>query len=234
MSKFKFCPALIILIISSSLAFGQGGSRETRSERDFTRISYGIPGNLYVNIGPEYKVVLEGSSDMLREVETTVSGGRLVIRQKNWRFFMRNQRVTAYVTMPSIDGLSVSGSGRAEIKDRVRSDALSLNVSGSGKIYSAGVEVRNLDCRISGSGDIVLEGMGEARTAEIGISGSGNYSGESFTIRDLSVRISGSGNCYCTVSETLDASVSGSGNINYAGNPKINARVSGSGRVRSR
>ncbi len=234
MSKFKFCPALIILLLSVSSTFGQGTSRETRNERDFTRISYGISGNLYVNIGPEFKVVLEGRNDILREVETSVTGGRLVIRQRNWRFSMRDQRVTAYVTMPSIDGLSVSGSGRAEIKDRVSSDALSLSVSGSGKIYAGDVEVRNLNCSISGSGDIVLEGRGEARTAEIGISGSGNYAGESFTVRDLSARISGSGSCYCKVSETLEASISGSGNITYAGSPRINARVSGSGRVRSR
>ena len=36
--------------------------------------------------------------------------------------------------MPELNGLGVSGSGKAEIKDAVKTDDLNLSVSGSGKI----------------------------------------------------------------------------------------------------
>ncbi len=51
---------------------------------------------------------------------------------ENWRFNF-NEKVNAYVTLPELTGLSVSGSGKAEILDPIKdADDLSLNVSGSG------------------------------------------------------------------------------------------------------
>ena len=37
----------------------------------------------------------------------------------NWRMNM-NERVTVYITMPELNALGVSGSGKAEIKDAVK------------------------------------------------------------------------------------------------------------------
>jgi hypothetical protein len=235
MKKVMFYLASAVLFAAiCSPAFSQSDSRETRNARNFSRISYGVPGTLNVSIGPEYKVILEGRSDILREIETDVTGDRLVIKQRNWRFSMRDPRITVYVTMPEISGLSVSGSGRAEIKDPVNTRRLDLSVSGSGKLYASKVDAKELRCSISGSGDIIMNNGGRADQADISISGSGNFTGESLIAEELSARISGSGSCTCNVSESLNASISGSGSITYSGDPRINARVSGSGRVRSR
>lgn len=234
MKKERFLTFIILFALVSCLSLGQSTVKETRNVRNFTKVSFGVAGNLYINLGSEYKVILEGRSDFLEKVETEVSEGRLVIKMASWRFSIRNERITAYVTMPEIEGLSVSGSGRAEIQDDVITTSLSLNVSGSGKIYTADVEVRELNSRISGSGDIIIDGDGKADNADISISGSGNFTGETIELGDLSASISGSGDCFCNVSESLDARISGSGNITYTGSPRINARVSGSGHVRSR
>ncbi|MFO7622373.1 MAG: head GIN domain-containing protein [Bacteroidales bacterium] len=235
MKKVKlYLASAVLFAVICFPAFSQTDSRETRNARNFSRISYGVPGTLYVSLGSEYKVVIEGRSDILREIETEVTGDRLVIKQRNWRFSMRDTRITVYVTMPEISGLSVSGSGRAEIKDPVTTGRLDLSVSGSGRLYTSKVDVKELKCSISGSGDIIMDNGGRADEADISISGSGNFTGESLTADEMSARISGSGSCSCNVSESLNASISGSGNITYSGNPRINARVSGSGRVRSR
>ena len=201
--------------------------------KDFTKVNFGVSGNLYINIGPEFKVVLEGDKDDLEEIITEVSGGKLVIKKDNWRFNM-NEKITVYITMPEIEGLGVSGSGKAEIKDAVKSDELDLSVSGSGKLYANELSVSKLDCSISGSGDIYINEAGSAGRAEISVSGSGNYIGEPLKIETADIHISGSGNCTCNVTESLKASVSGSGNVTYGGNPKVDAHVSGSGKVRSR
>jgi hypothetical protein len=237
MKRLLTLSALILVItVTSGAATNQSDAKETRNVSGFTKVSFGVSGNLYINFGPEFKVVLEGDKKYIDEIITEVSSEKLVIKMENWRMnnWRMNEKVTVYITMPELKGLGVSGSGKAEIKDPVKTDDLSLNVSGSGKLYISDITASGLDCGISGSGDIILGGEGNCSKANISISGSGNYMGESQKIGTAEIHISGSGNCTCNVTESLKASVSGSGNVNYKGNPKVDVHVSGSGKVRSR
>jgi hypothetical protein len=225
---------ILALVVSAGFSANQSGEKETRNVSGFSKVSFGVSGNLYINIGPDFKVVLEGDKDILRDILTEVSNGKLVIKKDNWRFNM-NEKVTVYVTMPELKGLGVSGSGKAEIKDVIKTSDMNLSVSGSGKLYTSDLILSNLDCSISGSGDIIIGGNGSTSKADISISGSGNYSGEQLKIGLADISVSGSGNCTCNVTESLKASISGSGNVNYFGNSaKVDARVSGSGHVRSK
>ena len=115
----KFTLFLLTAFLVTSITAGQSTVKETRDVKGFTKISYAISGNLKINIGPEFKVVLEGDKGDLDEVITDVSDGRLRIRLDNWRFRF-NEKVNAYVTLPVLEGVSVSGSGKAEILDPVR------------------------------------------------------------------------------------------------------------------
>jgi hypothetical protein len=223
---------LIIMILATGLASGQ--SKETRDVRGFSKVNFGVAGELFIRIGPEFKLVLEGDRDILDEIETEVSGNRLNIKKENWRFSFKNEHVAVYITMPELEGLGVSGSGKAQIVDDIKADELSLGVSGSGKLITSGLNVDRFDCGISGSGDVILGNSGSIDNGTISISGSGGFSGEGVEIDHLEVRISGSGNCRCRAGDSLDAHVSGSGNVTYLGSPRVNARVSGSGHVRSR
>jgi hypothetical protein len=226
--------ALIFAIIFLTAFSGsQATVKETRNLAGFTKVSFGVSGNLYVNIGAEFKVELEGEQSLLDNISTEVSGGRLIISKENWRRNM-NERVTVYITMPEINGMGVSGSGKAEIMAAVKTEDLDLSVSGSGKLLTADIMTSSMNCNISGSGDIILGGGGNINRAEVSISGSGSYSGEATKIGSMDISISGSGNCNCNVTEQLRASVSGSGNVTYQGNPRLDVRSSGSGRVRSR
>jgi len=234
MKRTILLTAFIAVIVVASGFSGQSPVEEKRNVRDFSKVSFGIPGTLYINIGPEFKVVLEGDQDDLEDIITEVSDDKLVIKlERNWGMNM-NEKVVVHITMPELKGLGVSGSGKAEIRDAVKTKDLSFSVSGSGKLYPGNIEAENLNCSISGSGDIILDHSGNVGNAEIGISGSGNYSGESLEIDNADISISGSGSCTCNVKEELHARVSGSGDVYYVGNPKIDARVSGSGKIRSK
>jgi hypothetical protein len=234
MKKVTFTAAAVLLtIFSTAFIYGQSNEKETRNISGFTKVSFGVPGNLYIHIGSDYKVVLEGDKEFIAEIETEVSSGRLVIKKDSWNNFS-NKKVIVNITMPSVEGLSVSGSGQAEILDAVKAGSMDLGVSGSGRLYINDLAAQKLDCGISGSGDIVIKGNGSASEADIDVSGSGSYSGESLKIEKAEISISGSGSCQCNVTGTLEAHVSGSGNVTYIGNPKIDARVSGSGRVKSK
>ncbi len=234
MKSGLFISAFIIAFyLATGVSNGQTEDKETRNLSDFTRVNFGVAGELYINIGSEYKVVLEGNKSLLEDIKTEVSDNKLVIKRNNWHTHM-NEKVTVYITMPELTGLNVSGSGKAEIRDAVKADNLELGVSGSGKLVTADLTLGELNAGISGSGDIIIGGSGDAKKADINVSGSGSYSGESLKIGTAEFSISGSGNCKCNVTDNLRASVSGSGNVTYIGSPKIDARVSGSGHIRSK
>jgi hypothetical protein len=220
-----------LFFLSAGVSFSQ--SKETRDLSGFREVNFGISGNLYITIGSAYKVTLEGDAEYLHEIQTVVKDGKLRIRRENYRFF-NNERADIYITMPSLSGLGISGSGKAKVNGSVEADEFSLSVSGSGKVYLADLTADSFGCSISGSGDVIIEGKGKADNGKITISGSGNYSGANFEIDNLSVNISGSGGCDCKAGDTLTARISGSGNVNYYGQPKIDVRASGSGHVRSK
>lgn len=223
---------LAVIVMTSGISTGQS-EKETRNVSDFKSVSFGVAGNLYIKVGTKFSVVLEGDRDYINDIETYVRDGRLVIRNETSRIFS-NEKVDCYVTMPEINGLGVSGSGKAKIESAVEADKLNLSVSGSGKIYAGDLSADSFSCSISGSGDVIIEGNGSADKGEITISGSGSYKGEDFEVDHLSVNVSGSGNCDCRAGDSLTARISGSGNIYYSGSPRIDSRASGSGHVRSK
>ncbi len=102
MKRVIFLSAFILAITASAgIASGQSDTKETRDVKGFYKSKLWRCGNLYINFGPEFKVVLEGEKKYLDDIITEVSGGRLVIKKENWRFNM-NEKVTVYVTMPEI------------------------------------------------------------------------------------------------------------------------------------
>ncbi|HUS86348.1 MAG TPA: head GIN domain-containing protein [Bacteroidales bacterium] len=224
----KLMVLAVMFLLFTTTSFPQ--TKETRDVDDFTRVSFAVAGKLVLKQGNTFSVVLEGDKDLLDLIETTVKNGSLSIKRENWRTRM-NEKVTAYVTMPVIEGLSVSGSGNLVCDGSLECTGLDLNVSGSGLIELTSLSADEVDASISGSGTIRLEGSG-ADEGTFAISGSGGYIGEEFKFSEFSVSISGSGNCKCNVTGDLVAKISGSGGVYYAGNPSVDARVSGSGKVR--
>lgn len=228
-TRFLVIPVILFFAVISSV----NAQSEKRDHRNFTEIGFGVAGDLYVKTGPEFSVKLEGDSDLLSRVITEVRGTRLVFRTENFRW-SGNQKLTAYVTMPSVEGLSLSGSGKIYVESPLSGSALDLAISGSGTLIAGDFNYDKLNGSISGSGTFKLTGKGKINTAGISISGSGGFDAPTLEIATLDARISGSGSCDCFVTGRLVASISGSGDIYYSVNPKMDVRSSGSGKVRSK
>jgi hypothetical protein len=61
MKRLLILSALILVItVTTGSATNQSDVKETRNVSGFTKVSFGVSGNLYINFGPEFKVVLEG------------------------------------------------------------------------------------------------------------------------------------------------------------------------------
>lgn len=243
---------LVHVIVGSSFVFAQ--NRETRNVGTFTKISFRVPGKLYLRQGTPQKVEIEGKGDVLKEIETEVDGSKLVIGKEGNDWFnwgdSDNDQVKVYITVKDIDGLSVSGSGDLIGETKIVTGDLDLNVSGSGSLKveieaSGAVEgdvsgsgnlimkgkCRSFDSDVSGSGKVILT-TAITETADFGVSGSGKIeaSGSAGTVK---ASISGSGKVLAANLETnkCDVRISGSGDVEINVKNELDANISGSGTV---
>lgn len=225
----KLLVSFLATLLFVNLGFAQ--VKEKRNTDDFSVVSFGVAGKLYVEQGDKFGVILEGDQELLDEITTKVTGGKLIIRKPNWRK-ARNMKLTAYITMPEVEGFGVSGSGQLIAEGALKCDVIKIGVSGSGSVNLDNLTANKVNIGISGSGGVNLDGQG-ADIADISISGSGGVTAEDFKTGTLKASISGSGRCKVWVEDSLTANISGSGNLYYKGDPNVNARSSGSGKVKS-
>jgi hypothetical protein len=245
--------AILALILTTAMATAQ--RREVRNVDTFNKINFGFAGTLYLKQGSPQKLELEGDDDILKRIETEVSGGKLKIgTEDKWlRKNLNGQKITVYITVPEIEGIAVSGSGNVVGQSTIKTDDLALNVSGSGslKVDFDARGVVNAD--VSGSGDLVINGncksfdsdvSGSGRvnlsgkisdTADFGISGSGKIQA-SGSADFVKTNISGSGKVLAADLQTnrCEVRISGSGDVEINVLEELNANISGSGSVRYR
>jgi hypothetical protein len=229
----KLITTSLVLIFAFSLVWAQ--NKETRNVDTFTKISFRTSGKLYIKQGPTQKVELQGDKEVLSKIETEVSGGRLSIgrEDKNWRMWDRDDdKITVYITVKDIEGISVSGSGDAISEGVLKTGDLDLNVSGSGNLE---IEVNangSMEANVSGSGNIDVKGS--CRALESKVSGSGNVKIAAAINERADVNVSGSGKIMASgTAREIKASISGSGEVRAANLEveKCDVRISGSGDV---
>ncbi|MGE4063447.1 MAG: DUF2807 domain-containing protein [Rhodospirillaceae bacterium] len=188
-------------------------TKESRTVGDFTGVSFGGSGKVFITVGPKASLVLEADAQTLSRTRTEVdAGGVLRIRRRGDDDWGHRGDVTAYVTVPELKLARVSGSGDLKV---------------------AGLNGGKTDLSISGSGNV--EADGKVDKLGVSISGSGSAKMEKLVVGDAQVAISGSGSAVLDVRDSLDVRVSGSGSVRYLSQPKdIDTSISGSGSVRRR
>lgn len=193
---------------------------------DFTGIKLHLSADVFIQQGPDQEVWVESYSNLIDELELDVQDG--VWHIETDRCIDGDDRFDIYITLPEIDYVALSGSGRIKGDDTLIGDLLIMRVSGSGDI-DLDLVMEDVDCKISGSGEIYLEGVCE--DLDFDVSGSGELSAFALQTEKADVKISGSGDAELYVSDVLDVRISGSGDMRYKGNPVLNVNISGSGEV---
>ncbi|UII33008.1 DUF2807 domain-containing protein [Fulvivirga ulvae] len=221
---------LLLLSFSCISLFAQ--QSEIRELSSFNQLSFSTAGKVYLTQGSNQKVELKGSKEVLEKIETEVRGGRLIIKKESsgWFSWSDDGDLEVYITIPEIEEINISGSGKIYGKNTIKAGDMEISVSGSGSV-NLNATVSDLDLSISGSGEISLEGT--ARYVDLSISGSGSLGAEDLKSDSYKIKISGSGSCKVFAEKSIDASISGSGSVYYKGSPSnINSHSSGSGKVR--
>jgi hypothetical protein len=204
---------------------------ETRDVNDFTKIDLGLPAELVYVQSDNYSVQIEASENLMEFIKTDVKSNTLTIEFKKNKCYKEKNPIKIYISSPTIKGISISGSGTVTSKNKLTSNDLDLNISGSGDMFLDSLDIQNLDVKISGSGELEANGFNTIESEKISISGSGKMNLFDLPALTSDVNVSGSGNCDVNVINSLKVDISGSGNVRYKGVPTVKSNVSGSGNV---
>ncbi len=247
---------LAALPLTSCLGLGVRGNgvveTEERRVGSFSSIELAGSGRVLVRPGKECSVVVITDSNIQDLFEARVSGGELWLGFKPGSFIVSPTKLEIRVTLPSLSGLTLSGSGDMLVEEPVSGRDLSLVLSGSGDIrMPRGLDYASLDARLSGSGGVELSATVEraslrlsgsgsieaghlyATSGEIGISGSGDVRVGDGACGTLSIAISGSGDVEAAGLAVRKAKVAigGSGDVELHVDEILEASIAGSGGV---
>ena len=141
-------------------------------------------------------------------------------------------KITVYV--PSLEALSVSGSGDVRCRRFENPGELALTISGSTDLKFDFLSATGLSVSAAGSCDLEF-GILQAKTADMALSGSGDIEVSDLQVNAVSASVAGSGDLELRGhAESAKFSVAGSGDINAAKLkcPATSVSVKGSGEIK--
>jgi hypothetical protein len=183
-----------------------------------------------VTTGGAHSVRVEArDAETLERLDVSVSGGHLQIGfARNFLDFVFNGGlmemlrhggdlgVTAYVTLPDLNGAEASSGGRIEASN-VKSERFRGEASSGGMLTLLGVS--GGDFRVSASSGGTIEIEGSAQGLDASVSSGGRIRADRLSAGDGRLEASSGGRLEASITTRLRASASSGGYIEVEGNP---------------
>ncbi len=182
---------------------------EKRNVTPFTSISTEGAFSIEVTCQKDPSLEVEGDDNVLGLVTAEVSNN--VLRLRNTKNYSSSEPVKFRISVPNLEGLSVSGAGHIEIKG-LNNDKFEIDSSGAPTINVSG-KTKLIDIDSSGAGKIDSHNLHAARGV---------------------VESKGVAQIDLDVADQLDVTVSGPSSVYYRGDPKVNKTINGPGKVERR
>jgi hypothetical protein len=206
--------SIILAAIIPVISFGNPG------DETFTKVELNTIGKVFITQGDAVYMEINPLGEK-EGIKTDVKNGTLYIES--------TVDAEYRITMKSIEGLAVGGTGEITSSGPLTASRLRLDVSGSGKM-TLELQVTDLEIDISGVGKMNLSG--KADNASVEISGSGKVEAFDLVVKNCKAEISGVGKCNMDITESLTSDISGMGSVNYKTKPAhVTSEVSGVGKV---
>ncbi len=203
----------------------------TRSTGDYDAVRCAGFMDFELVNGREGNISIEGEENLLDYIVTEIKNDELVVKVEKGVNLKTSWKKGIKITIPleDIEKVSLSGSGDVWNNDKLNTDELNVELSGSGDI-NLNVETNSLSSALTGSGDIKI--VGDTDVLETKITGSGDFHGFELNSDNTEAYVTGSGDIKVVSNKLLKARVTGSGDITFKGNPdKEDTKVTGSGSI---
>lgn len=202
----------------------------------FTQLTFDAAGELFIEQGDACTLRIEGDQDLIDKVKTETADETLSITfqsdengVKKLKWIGKESKVQYFVTVISLNGLTLSGVGNIHAEN-LSGGSLSLLHSGEGRLILKGLEYQELQISLEGLGEILLDG--KVQSQDVDLSGLGTYNAEDLQTREANVTLSGAGTARVWVEEELNATLTGAGNILYKGQPALEKSITGLGTIK--
>lgn len=202
---------------------------ETRTTGDFTGISVGGAYEVELKNGPVTEVKVEADDNIIKYIETRVSGNVLHIETKDGVNF-NDGHFKVYVIAPEIRKINSSGAARVELAGILKNtDKITVEASGAASI-SGEVDAPEIATEASGAASIKLSGRTKNYKAEA--SGSADIKTAELMSETTKVHASGAASAHVYASVSLDANADGAANIHYSGAASVSQKTSGAASIK--
>jgi len=201
---------------------------ETRDTGAFQAITVEYPADVIIQQGGQESLQIQADDNLLRQLSTEVSEGRLTVKNREAEWKNRvNPSTMVKITIAVKDLAEIDFGppvGTLEMND-FQAGTLKLVLSGGGQIKVNGLQVDLLEGVLSGAGDIQVSGTAD----ELNLlhSGMGSLDLSGLPARKAVVELSGAGDVIVHVESELKATVSGAGSVKYFGTPRIETNETG-------
>ncbi|HET9713791.1 MAG TPA: head GIN domain-containing protein [Pyrinomonadaceae bacterium] len=182
---------------------------EKRQIPAFTSIETNGAFTIAITCQKEPSLEVEGDDNVLQLVSTEVKNN--VLHLKSSKGYSTSEPVKFRITVPNLEGLTVSGAGKVDIKE-MKSDTFAIDSEGAPYITVAG-DTKILKVDSNGAGKIDTYNLRASK---------GTVECNGATIVDL------------FVADELDVKVNGPSTVTYKGDPVVNKNINGPGRVERR
>jgi hypothetical protein len=164
---------------------------------DFSVVDAGYGFNVKIVQDEDYSIVVSFDDNVLEYLEVSVSGDTLTVGLEPGSYRLLSLDVV--ISMPSLDGLMLSGGSNGDVSGFSSLQGISLGLSGGSEVIIVG-----------SASDLVVDASGGSRV----------YLSE-FICGDAEINFSGGSNGSIYVTGTLDANLSGGSHLTYYGNPEL-------------
>ena len=224
---------LLFIGLAAGGALAQAPEGRTYTPGAFDRIEVDGSAKVHLSQGDRDQIFIAGDDKVQAGVEIELHDNRLLIHPSGgWKFWATNRRLQIDVQMRQLSAVTLSGATDLVASGAIKSDRLSINISGAGQAHFDDLSAGALRFDVSGAGDGQL--AGKVDTLTLAISGKGKLLADQLRAASANVEISGVGNATLWVTDKLRVAISGIGNVDYWGQPEVRKSTDGLGSIHAR
>lgn len=233
----------VFAVLFLALSFSAGAQNvvydanaEVRTVSSFNKVKISGALAVYISQGKEQAVAISSEGGKYNnKIKTEVINGTLKIyvdggTWNNWNW--GNKEIKAYITVTEIYGLDVGGASAVKLTDPVKTDNISLDISGASSIKG---EINAASISFDLSGASVAEITGTTTSLSVESSGASSFRGYELTCDKCKAHASGASGIGVYVNKELVAEATGASTIGYKGSAVITSlNVSGGSSVKKK